>query len=97
MDRQACAIEDAFESLAFEDEVAVDWNDRLAAVGFAAKDVVTAGRAVNDKAKPQENLENIFGARAGKCGLMRQGSRAVQLCSDEDATFLRQGHGRHGR
>ncbi len=66
LNRQAGASENAFERLAFEDEIAVDWNDRLAAVRFTAKDVVTAGRAVNDKAKPQENLENFFGSDGRK-------------------------------
>jgi hypothetical protein len=71
LDSKASAAEDTLEGLAFEDEVAVDWNDRLAAVGFAAKDVVTAGRAVNDKATLQENLELLWQRRrenVGSCG-----------------------------
>jgi hypothetical protein len=47
LEGQASATKNAFEGFAFEDQIAMNWNDRLTAVGFAAEDIVAASRAVN--------------------------------------------------
>ncbi len=50
--RQADAVKNAFQSLALEDGITMHWDDRLATVGFATKNVMATGCAVNSETQP---------------------------------------------